>query len=243
MPSAAVIHSFGILYTTQQIDQKKFMYLYKILQRPNDHWTKRMLFHLKSQNTVWAKSIQAKLAAYELESDWEKIKDLNKPSCKRVVNTAVKEKNKQKLLESCVQQGPDGQKIKTKTAHIYHSVNNNTFSHGALPDIITSNKVNTKTLVLARCGMLECGKNFKGTIPEICRVCGVGEEDNESHRLNRCKTWKHLNFSETVDKVDFSDIYSDDTKKVSRVIKAIQRVWEMHFGNGTMKKIVANLTN
>ena len=89
--------------------------------------------------------------------------------------------------------------------------------------------------------MLECGKNFKGTNPEICGVCG--EEDIESHRLNRCKTWKHLNFSETVYKIDFGDIYSDDAKKVSRVIKAIQRVWEMHFGNGTMKKIVANLTN
>ena len=237
-PSPAVIHSFGLLNTTQQIDQKKFMFLYKILQRPNDHWTKKMLFHLKSQDIGWAKSIQAKLAAYGLEPDWDKIKDHNKSSWKHVVNTAVKEKNKQKLLESCVQLGPDGQRIKTKTAYIYHNVKDNTFNHEALPEIVTSNKVNTKTIILARCGMLECGRNFKGTIPEICRGCG--EEDNESHRLNRCKTWKHLNLSETDYKVDFGDIYSDNTQKVMHVIKAIQRVWELHFGNGTMKKTVVN---
>ena len=28
-----------------------------------------------------------------------------------------------------------------------------------------------------------------------------------SHRLNRSKIWRHLNFSETVDKIDFGDIY------------------------------------
>ena len=173
-----------------------------------------------------------------LHSSWEKIKGHSKSSWKHIVTTAVKEQNKQKLLESCVQLDTEGQKIKTKTAHIYHDINNGTFNHEALPEILTSNKVNTKTIILARCGMLECGKNFKGTIPEICGGCG--EEDNESHRLNRCKVWKHLNLSETIDKVDFGDVYSNDTPKVLHVVKAIQRVWEMHFGNGTMKKIVAN---
>ena len=82
--------------------------------------------------------------------------------------------------------------------------------------------------------MLECGKNFKGSIPEICRGCG--EEDDESHRLNRCGTWKHLNLSETVDKVDFGEIYSNDINILLPVIKSIQRVWELHVGNGSMKR-------
>ena len=86
--------------------------------------------------------------------------------------------------------------------------------------------------------MLECGKNFKGSIPEICRGCG--EEDDESHRLNRCKIWKHLNFSETVDKIDFGDIYSTDINVLLPVIKKIQKVWELQFGNGSMKKHVTN---
>ena len=91
-----------------------------------------------------------------------------------------------------------------------------------------------KQMLLARCGMFECGKNFKGSIPEICRGCG--EEDDESHRLNRCGTWKHLNLSETVDKVDFGEIYSNDINILLPVIKSIQRVWELHVGNGSMKR-------
>ena len=236
-PNPAIIHSFGVLYTTQQIDQKKFMFLHKILKRPENHWTKKMLVQLKTHNIGWAKSIQAKLSSYELEQDWEKIKEHNKSRWKHIVYTAVKEKNKQKLLESCVQRGPNEEKIKTKTTYIYHDINNETFSNEALPEITSSNKVDSKTIILARCGMLECGKNFKGTIPEICRECG--EEDDESHRLNRCILWKHLKFSETAEEIDFGEIYDNDRKKLSPVIKSIQNVWEMHYGNGSMRKLVA----
>ena len=237
-PNPAVIHSFGVLHTTQQIDQKKFIFLHKILQRPEDHWTRMMLFHLKTQNIGWAKTIQAKLADYELEQDWVKIKEHNKSSWKQIVATAVREKNKQKILDSCVQQEPTGQKIKTKTAYIYNDINVDLLSHEALPEIISANKVDAKTIILARCGMLECGKNFKGTIPETCRECG--ERDDESHRLNRCLTWRHLNFSDTAEEIDFGDIFSNDTNELLPVIRSIQRVWELHFGNGSMKKLVTN---
>ena len=86
--------------------------------------------------------------------------------------------------------------------------------------------------------MLECGKNFKGTIPEICRACG--ERDDESHRLNSCHTWRHLNYSETVEKINFGDVFSNDIDVLLPVIRSIQRVWELHFGNGSMKKLVTN---
>ena len=33
--------------------------LYKVLQRSDDHWTKTMLYHLKTKNTGWEKHIQA----------------------------------------------------------------------------------------------------------------------------------------------------------------------------------------
>ena len=154
------------------------------------------------------------------------------------MNTAVREKNKRKLLEGCIQRGQNEEKVKTKTAYIYHNINDGMFRNEALPEIILSNKVNTKTIILGRCGMLECGKNFKGTIPEICRECG--EVDDESHRLNRCVNWKHLNFSETAEVIDFGLIYDDDPRKLSPVIKSIQSVWEIYNGNGSMKKLVAN---
>ena len=86
--------------------------------------------------------------------------------------------------------------------------------------------------------MLECGKNFKGTIPETCKGCG--ERDDESHRLNSCRNWRHINFSETAEKVNFGDVYSNDTDVLLPIVKCIQRVWELHFGNGSMKKIITN---
>ena len=38
-PTAAVIYSFGALYTSIHIDQKQFLFLYKLLRRRDDHWT------------------------------------------------------------------------------------------------------------------------------------------------------------------------------------------------------------
>ena len=45
------------------------------------------------------------------------------------------------------------------------------------------------------CGMLKYGKNLKGTIYKINRECGEG--GSESHRLNRCMNWRHLNYLAT----------------------------------------------
>ena len=171
---------------------------------------------------------------YELEHDWNEIKTLSKSRWKSIVCVAVRAKNRLKLLDSCIQHGSVDEKIKTKTAYVYNNVSNDTNSHEILPEILLLNRVDTKTVIVARSGMLECGKNFKGTLPETCRECG--EEDSESHRLNRCVTWRHLNYLETGKEVDFDDIYSDERSKLSQIIPSIQRVWEIHYGNGSMKK-------
>jgi len=55
-------------------------------------------------------------------------------------------------------------------------------------------------------------------------------------RMRIISTWKHLNFSETVVKPDFGDVYSNDINILLPVIKNIQKVWELHVGNGSMKK-------
>ena len=51
-PNTTIIHSFGLLYITQAIDQKQFIYLHKILSREDGHWTKKMLLHLQIQAPV-----------------------------------------------------------------------------------------------------------------------------------------------------------------------------------------------
>ena len=231
-PNPAIIHSFGTLYITQQIDQMKFMYLHKLLKRTDDHWTKKMLVHLDEINVGWAKSIRQKLKDYDLEQDWSKIVTLSKTTWKNSVKDSVVKKNTQKLLENCTDQN----KIKTKTKHIYEKVKSTNYSNKPVPEIITSTKLQAKTLILARNGMLECGKNLKGTLPEICQNCSVS--DDEDHRMNKCPKWKATNFLENETKIDFCNVYSSDPTILPVIIKQIQKVWELSLGKGLMKRIL-----
>ena len=82
--------------------------------------------------------------------------------------------------------------------------------------------------------MLTCGVNFKGTIPEVCRECQL--VDNENHRLNQCPQWQDTNFANDDTFVEFTDIFSNNVEKLSPIIQRIQKVWEVHVGNGAMKK-------
>ena len=81
--------------------------------------------------------------------------------------------------------------------------------------------------------MLECGKNMKGTIAEICSDCNV--LDDENHRLNFCTKWADKNNVHGKD-VDFGDVYTNDKEALNRVIERIEKVWELKYGNGKMKK-------
>ena len=92
-------------------------------------------------------------------------------------------------------------------------------------------KQRTRTIFLAQNGMLQCGKNMKGTIPEICSNCNV--PDSENHRLNACPKWTDVNHN---DFIEFDDIYSGDIDKVNQVINKLENVWEVKYANGRMKK-------
>ena len=55
-PNAALIHTLGQLYITQEIDKKRFMFLHKVLIRGNSHWTNKMLHHLQTHNITYKKN-------------------------------------------------------------------------------------------------------------------------------------------------------------------------------------------
>ena len=86
-PNVAVIFSFGLLYITQEIDKKRFIFLHKILNREDNKWALKLMIHLKEQNSGWAKNIVEKLSEYNLASDWEFIRNMtmegksNSPVC------------------------------------------------------------------------------------------------------------------------------------------------------------------
>ena len=119
-PSTAIIYNLGLLYTTQSIDHRRFMYFHKLLTRNEENWTRKMLHHLHDRNTGWAKSLIEKLTEYRLEPDWEKIKALTKNQWKEVVKNAINERNKQKLITNCTTTTPQETKVNTKSKYIYN---------------------------------------------------------------------------------------------------------------------------
>ena len=151
------------------------------------------------------------------------------------VKTAVQNENKRKLMDNCTEHTSHSNKIKTKTAYIHEKMKHNTYICEPLAEILPLSKVNTKTIVLSRSGMLVCGTNFKATTPTICMECQ--ESDNENHRLNYCRKWQDTNLARSNVKVDFSDVFSDNREKLSPIIRHIQTVWELRLGNGSMKKV------
>ena len=86
--------------------------------------------------------------------------------------------------------------------------------------------------MIARYGLLECGKNYKGTIKEKCVQCDT--MDDEDHRLNRCPNWRENNLYDSVEKVDFADIYSNDLQTIRNINVHLEKVWDTRNSNGSM---------
>ena len=82
--------------------------------------------------------------------------------------------------------------------------------------------------------MLECGKNFKGSIKETCAYCN--ETDDENHRLNFCKQFRDINLYNNNCKVNYDDIYSSDIDVVKKLITQIEKVWNVKTAHGTVHK-------
>ena len=228
-PNEAVMFSFGLLYITQEIDKKRFIFLHKILKREDNKWALRMMTHLKEQNSGWAKNIMEKLAEYNLTTDWEVIKNMTINQWKEKVRKAVLKKNGEKLITNCTTESNGDIKINTKTRHIYKKLTNEIYTAAPMKTIVMGDKQWARTIFLSQNHMLECGKNLKSTRDENCNKCHV--VDDEEHRLNVCKEW-----NDTVSTIEFDDIYIDDCDKVKQIVAEIEKKWELRFANGRMKK-------
>ena len=86
---------------------------------------------------------------------------------------------------------------------------------------------------MARFGMLECGKNFKGNMPETCDYCHV--LDDEDYRLNYCTKFKEINNFSRAEKAVFSSIYSYDSLVPRPLTSKIMNVWDVKTGRGKMQ--------
>ena len=79
--------------------------------------------------------------------------------------------------------------------------------------------------------MLHCGRNYKGTKSEICTTCGV--VDNEDHIINYCP--KFVTLRESLEHIDFNNVYSDQIEVIKKVIPVIELLWNTANANGSLR--------
>ena len=146
---------------------------------------------------------------YQLPTCFDTIKGQPVNEWKRRVSTQIEKKNKERMLQEC-HKVIDGRNIpKSKTSTIVDKRNDPNYTRKPATEIMCMNKHETRTLIMSRYGMLECGKNFGGSIKKICERCNC--IDDEAHRLNACTKWSNTNLLNCADKVDFNQIYSTNT--------------------------------
>ena len=109
-----------------------------------------------------------------------------------------------------------------KTKSIINKIINPHYIRKPEDEIQYLTKNETKSLIIARYGMLECGNNFKGTMRPICASCDV--VDNEYHRLNECSRYASTNLFNKFEKVDFNLIYSPEVETIWSIITQIKLV-------------------
>ena len=100
-PTAAVMFASGALYASTRVQIKQLIYLRKLLQKPENHWTRTTLNSLRQHGIGWAKQIKENLEEWELETNWEVIRTKSANEWKRCVYEAAEMKNKTKILEEC----------------------------------------------------------------------------------------------------------------------------------------------
>ena len=231
-PTPAIVYTFGTLYTHLRIERKRLMYLHRLLNKPDTSWTKRTLLILDQLNIGWAKSIRETLNDLGLPTDFSSIRTLTKRQWMRYVDAVIEVKNRNRLLNDCHKTVDSQQIRKSKTTHIVDHIEEWSYTRGPAPELLFCNKQEAKTLMIARFGMLECGKNFKGSMKEICDTCKV--IDNEDHRLNHCIIYRNVNLYDMPHKVDFSSIFSSDMNTLREMIKIISKVWNVTNAHGSM---------
>ena len=230
IPTTAILHEFGLLYTKLRIEQRQLIYLWKIINRDEQHWTNATLNELLTKDIGWGKNIKTTLSKYNLPSDMKEIKRQTKGEwTNRVTN---ERENKKRLIHEC-HKLVDGEEVrKTKTTHIVDQIKDTNYKRAPAKELMNCNKKETKTILISRYGMLECGKNFKGTKSLECNECSA--VDDESHRLNSCIKYSDINFCNTDSKVDFKLIYSNNVNVLKDMVHKISRVWNVQNAHGTM---------
>ena len=181
----------------------------------------------------WARDVIKNLREYALETDQNKIKTKTRGKWKKEVREAIENKNIETLKLQCRKVENGVTVDKTKTKFVLEQISDKNYKRKPMGQTLKNDKNTTKALILARFGMIECGKNFRNKITQTCPQCET--LDDEDHRLNFCIKWRDINFYDESEKVPFGEIYSCEEEKLKEMISRIKKVWNVEVENGQMR--------
>ena len=237
-PTAGIIMTTGALFSTIRVEIKQLVYLHKVMNKSNSHWTKTTLMIMKEYNIGWAKQICEILERWELNQNWEEIRLKTPGQWKGEVKRAAEIMNIRKLREECEIKSRGESRQKTKTKFVITSVNNGDYSRGPDKFILQNNSITyTRALIMGRYGMLKCANNFSnGHGTKLCDICM--EVDNEDHRINVCTKWEGVNLVNKSRRICFDDIYLNDNDRCLAVVETILSLWDLENGKNEMRQLI-----
>ena len=234
-PTAGILLTVGNLFASTRIELKQLLYLHKVLNKDEKHWTKSTLYALKELNIGWAKQAKELLGMWDLEQEWENIQKKPFLIWKREVMEAAEKRNIVRLREDCEVTTRGETRKRTKTKYVLETLDSPSYQRKT--DVFISRQqyiLHTRTLIMGRFGMLKCANNFSnGFKSKMCDKCGV--LDNESHRINECPKWQNINLFASDEKINYADIYSHDIDMCLAVIDIILSIWDLENGKNEMR--------
>ena len=237
-PNAAVMVCSGAMYASIRVQVKQLLYLHKVLQKEDDHWTKLTLKVLIDYDIGWAKQIRENLETWDLETNLETIRQKSTNDWKREVTDAAEKKNREQLLEECYNRSRTENKAKTKTKNLIPLLEDENYCRNPQPFMNRNNKLIARAYLMGRYGMLQCAANFSmGYGGKNCRQCGV--IDDEQHRINNCEVWKDVNLFTSNEKINFKLLYSEDEQESLPIVEKILEMWDLGNNKNCMKVVTA----
>ena len=225
-PTVAVMMVSGTLFATERIDQRQLIYLKSLLSRPEGNWMKMELQNQREQNCYWAKQVNGLLSEYGIEKTWEEIRRMPFATWKREVKQAIDRKHIEKLKDLA-----NGAK---KAAFAKTMLEDETFKRGSMTNILNRSKLGVRALIMGLAGMLDCAKNFHHKYRTIeCKDCM--KIDDESHRINDCIKYKHVNLYYSRLKFDFKSICSANKTTLDRAETVIRAIWALDNGKNCVR--------
>ena len=186
--------------------------------------------------TLWPShtSVRESLFEYDLPSDFATIRSYTRGKWIKLVKMKVEIRNTERLITDCHKK-EDGVLIpKTKTKNVLPRLKMESYIREPCKELSRLSKHQTKTLIIARFGMLECGANYKGKLAETCTLCNC--RDDEDHRLNHCPRFSTMNLHDSIEKVDFQSVYSESIDTLLKIIPYLTRIWNTKNAHGSVNR-------